>query len=140
MNYKQTNLSLAILGGLFAGLIASVGCEIYNVIFRFATHYDRAADSINVETLIFAPVLFSVVSGILYFIITKFLKGGRVIYTVLILLITLAVAFADFWIKLGDEFGNIAELRELGLGIILIIGGVATFILPYVTKHDIMAE
>ncbi len=140
MNYRQTNLSLAILGGLFAGLIASVGCEAYNVIFRYATHYDLATDSINVETLIFAPVLFSVIAGILYFIITKFIKGGKLIYTVLILLITLAVTFADFWVKLGSEFGNTAQLRELGLGIILIIGGIDTFVLPYVTKHDIMAE
>jgi uncharacterized membrane protein len=138
-NYKQTNLSKALFGGLFAGLIASVATEIYNALFRYMTGF-QPSDRINVEILIFEPILFCVIAGIFYFIATKFLNAGKVIYTVLFLLITAGLICLGLKIQIEGSDLLIQQFRELHTGVILIIGVIATFVLPYVTKHDVLNE
>jgi hypothetical protein len=138
-NYKQTNLSKAIFGGLFAGLIACGISELYNIIFRYTTNY-QPADLMNVETLIFAPVFFCVIAGIIYFILTKFSKKGRLIYTILFILITISVSFSALNMHLTESVLLIHQFRELFISIVIIIGVTATFILPYVTKHDALID
>ena len=138
-NYKQTNLSKAIFGGLFAGLIACAAAEIFNIIFRLSTGFSSAT-FINVETLIFAPVIFCVIAGILYFILTKFVKKGRLIYIVLFVLITVAgvvMGFMRHYTSSGPAFQKALVLHT---GIVLIIGCTAAFVQPYVTKHDVLNE
>jgi 1-acyl-sn-glycerol-3-phosphate acyltransferase len=72
--------------------------------------------------------------------ITKSLNGGRIIYTFLFLLITLGLIFLGFRVQIEGSELLLRQFRELHTGSMVIIGGVGTFVLPYVTKHDVLNE
>ncbi len=138
-NYKQTNLSKAIFGGLFAGLIACGAAQIFNVIFRYITDYEPS-EMINVQTLIFAPILVCVIAGIIYFMLTKFVKQGKLIYQILFIILTIVFVLVGFNANLKEGPHDTKLFRELHTCIIIILGIVTVFVLPYVTKHDVMNE
>src|SRR2546423_5719340 len=90
MNYEfhQSPFSKAMLTGLFVGIIATVVCLIYNIIYRDSTGF-YPADFINVSSLIFAINLLFWVLGIVYFIFLRTFKKADIIFIAVFALLTL---------------------------------------------------
>lgn len=132
-DYKNIPLSKALMTGLFIGIIDTVICLIYNLIYRDFTGYPLSA-FINVSTLIFAVNLLFPVIGLIYFWCTKAINKGNGLYIILFALITAFFCWkAEGVNRSADHVYNL-QFRGLLLGIVLILGVSATLVLPWLYK------
>ncbi|HEU4634314.1 MAG TPA: hypothetical protein VFS22_10030 [Flavisolibacter sp.] len=128
--FHQSPLSKAILTGLFAGFTATIVCLVYNLIFRESTLFSLS-DIINVSSLIFAVNLLFLVIGIIYYgFIRSFSKGNLIFITVFALLTVFFAWKAEGVHRSANEVLN-TEFRQLLLGVVIIIGLSAAFLLPF---------
>ena len=136
MNYdfKQTLLSRCILSGLLAGMAAVVINFAYNYIYREASGYSLS-EVVNVVSMIFSSILVTLIAGIFLYLSSK-IKNGRLIYVVLILVLTIAGIYAASQTERSNVPANQHEFRILFAGIIIIDGLCAAFLVPYFTNHQ----
>ena len=132
MNYDyfpQSTFSRTLLTSVFAGIIATLACLIYDVLFRESTHFNLNP-LINVSTLIFAVNLIFLVIGVLYYAFKKMFKSGDLIFSIVFLLLTLFCAWkAEVSQRSADKVLN-SEFHTLLLGVIIIMGICAAFMIP----------
>ena len=129
-SYPRRLFSKATLTGVFVGFCATVICLLYNIIYREGTGF-ADQDIINVSSLIFAVNLLFLIIGMLYFVFLKSFKKGGIIFTVAFALLTL---FCIFETETGHRFtDNVlnSEFKGLLLGILIILGIGAAFVMPY---------
>ena len=137
--FHQSPLSKAVLTGLFAGFTATVVCLIYNLIFRESTSFSLS-DIINVSSLIFAVNLLFLVIGIVYYgFITSFRKGGLLFMIIFVLLTIFFSWKAETVHRSPDPLLN-SEFRQLLLGIVIITGVSAAFLLPFLFHNKKFEE
>ena len=118
---NQSVLSKSILTGLFAGILATMVCFIFEITYRMTTGYGPS-DFINVSSIIFIVNLILLGAGIIYYEIKKTFKKGNLVFSVLSVIITAFFIwksesfhrFTDY--KLSQEFSHLLS------GILLIIG------------------
>jgi len=138
MNYnypQQSYLSKTILAGVFAGIAATLANLGYDFFFRNITEF-APSQIINVATIIFATMLFFTLSGLLYFFISKFIKKGVIVYSLLFALLTFLCFRWGRHINRSDVPKITADFRGLFLGIEIISFGLATLFIPYLMKHQ----
>lgn len=134
-DYPQSDLSRSILAGLFAGIVATAGNLIYSFIYRRITNITEF-NAIDVTTTIFGTVLLLLVCGVFFYFFVHYLKSGVNIYRVIVFLITAAVVFLALQYHRAPGYSITQEFRVLFIGLQLIIGGVAAFLIPYLFRHD----
>jgi hypothetical protein len=118
---NQSILSKAILTGLFAGILATIACFIFEITYRFATKYGPS-QFINVSSIIFIVNLILLTAGILYYgLKTTFRKGNAIFIFVSIITTAFCIwksesfhRFTDY--RLSQEFSHLLS------GILLIVG------------------
>ncbi len=134
--YLQTKLSKSIQAGLFAGILSTIACLAYDFIFRSITLFSLSPAIINVATIIFASLLILLASGIIYYLLTTYLKkAGEVVYVIFFIILTLICINVALHFNRTANAHLSLQFRELFLGII-IITGLATFFVPFFTKHE----
>ena len=134
----QSNFSKSILTGLFAGLVATMTCFIFEIIYRFATGYEPS-EFINVSSIIFIVNLLMLAAGIIYFVFKKLFKRGDLLF---ILLSTLITGFCIWKAEVFHRFPNIRlsrEFSDLLSGTVLIIG-VCCISIPLIFNNKRMNE
>ena len=131
--YKNIPMSKALMTGLFIGIIDTVICLIFNVVYRDFTDYPLSA-FINVSTLIFAVNLLFPVIGLIYFWCKKAFPKGELIFIVLFVLLTIFFAWKVEGVNRSEVLTYTLQFRTLMLGIVLILGLSAAFGLPYLYK------
>ena len=132
-HFNQIPFGKIFLTALFAGIIATMFCLVYNIWSREATYYGPS-DFINVSSIIFIVNILLLLAGVAYYALKSWSRRGDLIYTLFFLLIiafciwkTMGIhRFAD--LKLNGEF-----IKLLG-GTILIIG-IAMLCIPYIYNH-----
>ena len=136
MNYdfKQTLLSRCILSGLLAGMVAVLVNFAYNYIYREASGYSLS-EVVNVVSMIFSSILVTLVAGVLLYLSSK-MKNGRMMYVVLMLVLTAAGIYAALQTERSNVPANQQEFRILFAGIIIIDGLCAAFLVPYFANHE----
>jgi membrane-associated HD superfamily phosphohydrolase len=128
-NYQQSQFSRAMLTGLFVGIVATMLCLVYNIIYRESTGF-QPADFINVSSLIFVVNLVFWVIGIIYFICLKLAKKGDLIFEVLFVLLTIFCIWKTEFVQRAANHELTAQFRGLLLGIIIIMA-IGAFLIPY---------
>jgi hypothetical protein len=137
MNYEyfpQSTFSRTLLTSVFAGIIATLVCLFYDVLFRESTHFNLNP-LINVSTLIFAVNLIFLVIGVLYYVFKKLFNRGDLIFSIVFIVLTLFCAWrAEVAQRSADKVLN-SEFHTLLLGVILIMGISAAFMIPFLFNN-----
>lgn len=138
-NHVQTPFSKALLSGVFAGIVATVVCLAYNIIYRDSTGF-KPADFINVSSLIFAVNLVFLIVGAIYFLFISSFKKGELIFIAAFVLLTLFLVWKAEGIHRWTNQHLSSEFRGLLLGIIIISGISAAFLVPYLFHNKKFEE
>ena len=118
---SQTPFSKAILAGLFAGILATMVCFVFEITYRMVTWYGPS-DFINVSSIIFIVNLILLLAGIIYYGIKSAFRNGNLIFSIL------AFCTTAFLIWKTESFHRFADARlsmefsHLLSGILLIVG------------------
>jgi Na+/H+-dicarboxylate symporter len=129
-DYKDIPFSKAVVTAVFVGIIDTVICLIYNVLYRDSTGFPLSA-YINVSTLIFAVNLLFLVVGIVYFAFIRVLPKGEILYIIVIALLTVFFIWKVGSIERSPVLRYAQEFRSLLIAILVIIGASAAFWLPW---------
>ena len=134
--YRYSPSTRGILGGLFVGIATAVLGLAFDFVYRKITGYEFA-EYININSIIFFCIPTLVVGGIVYSLITQFVKKGLVVYIVLCLILTTVVAF----IPLGPNMlpsgqAMPSSARGLTMGLEILTGLMGTFGIPYFARHS----
>jgi hypothetical protein len=132
--YNETPLSKAILGALFAGIIATVLNLIYSYVYREITGYTFLG-VFTVYTIILFSIVVCMAGGILYFLLKKNIRSGRIIYTVLFLALTIWGLFLHINFNVTVNEGAPSGAHGLTMGIDIITGCTISFLVPYMAEH-----
>jgi len=138
-DYKDIPFSKAIMTALFIGIVDTVVCLAFNLAYRGITGFPLSA-FINVSTLIFAVNLLFPVIGILYFLFTKAFRKGDILFIIVFALLTIFFSWKAEGIHRSPVHALTVQFRGLLLGIIIILGGTAAFLLPLLYRSKRFEE
>src|SRR4051794_38958905 len=82
----------ALMTGLFVGIIDTLVCVVYNLIYRDRTGFPLS-DIVNVSFLIFFINLIFPVIGMIYNGFLKYFRKGDLIYVIVFILLTVFFAW-----------------------------------------------
>lgn len=135
MNYvnEQTPLAKALLTSVFVGITASLGCLVFNSIYRDRTGL-APVDIINVGSIIFAVNIGFLVIGFLYFLFTQ-IKKGEMLFIILFSLLTIFFAWKAEGVVRSADIQVTLQFRGLLLGIIIIAGFGASVLIPFLAHN-----
>jgi hypothetical protein len=122
----------AMMTGLFVGIIDTLICLVYNVVYRNATGY-LPSSLINVSSLIFAVNLLLLVIGIVYFLFLWAFKRGDVIFEVVAVAVTAWLIWKTAGLTRFDDARLDSGFRGLLGGIVLILGA-STVCIPFLYR------
>ncbi|MFT4018763.1 MAG: hypothetical protein QM668_17500 [Agriterribacter sp.] len=125
----QTPFTRAFMTALFAGIITSVICLIYNGVYRDETGLEPT-DIINVGSIIFGVNIIFLLLGILFYIMRLWKGAGEVIYIVALALLTAFLSWKAESVVRSSNYDVTIAFRGLLLGIILIMGVSASIAVP----------
>ncbi len=134
-DYKQTGFSKILMTGLFTGIIATLLNLVYNYVYRSVTNLNPS-EIINVSSLIFISVSVLLIAGFIYFLFVKYLKQGKIFYIILFLILTVLSIVVAFAFQRSSDPQISSQFRGLFIGVNLILGLSATFVIPYLSNHD----
>jgi len=132
--YRQTDLSRAVLSGLFAGIIATFSNLIFIFAFRRIKEF-YVFNVMDVGTTIFGSVLLMIVCGILFYFFVHYLNHGVNLYRIVVFCVTAAIVYAALAVR-PSEVTLPGDFRAMFIGTQVILGGLAAFLIPYVFRHD----
>ena len=81
-------------------------------------------------------MLLCTIAGIIYFLLSRYVKGGNVIYIVLFCALTVISIIAGMNVQRSSDPHVTAAFRGLLMGTVIITGLLATFAIPYLSRHD----
>jgi len=126
-NFESGMFCKVILTGLFAGIFATLGCLLYDLLFCYYSGFPYAT-IINISTIIFAITTVVFVAGLLYYYMLKAFRSGGVVFVITFLLLTAFCLWRTSFVERSVDYHETVEFRELLSGI-LIITGVSCFLL-----------
>jgi hypothetical protein len=134
-DYEQTELSKAVLSGLFAGIMATCASLLFNIIFRGITQFNPSA-IINVSSIIIGSVLILTIAGVLFYFFHHYIKGGSIVFRIFFVLITAVAIYFSMQVQRSTDATVSKQFEELLSGIVLISGAFIIFYIPYLFKHS----
>ncbi|HRP31420.1 MAG TPA: hypothetical protein PKV73_05995 [Agriterribacter sp.] len=132
MKYEnfQTPFTKSFLTGLFVGIVITLVCLTFNLVYRTETGFMPTA-IINVASIIFGVITLFIVIGIIYYALTKAFRKGELLFIVLFSLLTIILAWQAEGVTRSVNQVMTMQFRGLLLGVILISGIGAAFLVPY---------
>ncbi len=128
IDYKYSVLARGILGGAFTGIIATVFNLAFDIIYRRSTGYEDAT-FVNINSIIVVSMATLLVAGIAYAVLNK-INGGTWIYIAMIIVVSLGMLFIEpIRLALSPFTGGVS------FGMIIIVGVMSAFALPYIAEH-----
>ena len=121
-NMERTPLNpftKCLLTGLFAGIIATVVCLIFNIVYRERTNY-QPASLINVSSLIFFVNIVFVLIGIVYYAFRKFFRND-VVFIIFFILLTAFLAWRADEISFSQTSLINLEFHQLLMSMVIIM-------------------
>lgn len=132
--FEPRPLTKCILAALLTGLIASLADEAYNFAYRAVTGFSPS-EIINVSSLIFITLTVFMVFGVLYYSLTKLGKRTDLVYIIIMLVLTVLGFIVGTGVQRSSDQHVNEMFRWLFIGVELIIGLSAAFLVPYFVKH-----
>lgn len=134
-DYEQTEFSKSVLAGLFAGIIATVLCLLFNAIIRYSIGF-HLSEMINVSTIIFAMLILVTLAGIVFYFFHHYIKKGGFVFQAVSVALTALMLIGTQSIQRSAIPSLTIEFRELLTGIIVITALCVVFIIPFLYKND----
>ena len=133
--YTNTPLSKAVLGSLLTGIIVTVVNLIYDHVYRSITNY-YFSEIFSIYALISFSILICMAGGIIYFLLNKYFAKGTVIYIILFVALTVAGLFMHMssYMPNGEPISS-GGIKGLKIGLDIITGDSAAFLVPYLAEH-----
>ena len=125
----KSNFYKATMTGLFVGIMVTLICLLFNFIYRNSTGFSLS-DIINVSSLIFFTNLLFLVVGGIYGLLNSSRKG-EIIFIVAMVLLTVLLAWRAEYAHRADNETLNHQFRGLLVGVIVIMGISASFLVPY---------
>lgn len=125
----QTPFTKSFLTGLFAGIVITLVCLTFNLVYRTETGFMPTA-IINVASIIFGINILFIVIGIIYYALTRAFKKGELIFIILFSLATIFLAWEAEGVNRSVNHLQTTQFRGLLLGVVLISGIGAAVLLP----------
>lgn len=132
--FEPRPLTKCILAALLTGLIALMGDEVYNFIYRAVTGF-TPSEIINVSSLIFITLLLFMVFGVLYLGLSGLGKRTNIVYIAITLALTIGGVLIGLGVQRSSDHHVSEVFRWLFIGVDLIIGLSAAFLMPYFVRH-----
>ena len=120
----------ALMTGLFIGIVDTVICLLYNLLYRGGGHGFFSSDIVNVSSIIFGTNILFVVIGILFFAFSRGAMKGEVVFSILFIVLTIIGAIAASHVQRSADPQMNARFHGLLVGVVLIIGTSAAFGMP----------
>ena len=133
-DYEQTELSKAVLSGLFAGIMATCASLLFNMIFRGITQFNPSA-IINVSSIIIGSVLILTIAGLLFYFFQHYIKGGSILFRIFFLIVTVVAIYFSMQVQRPGDAAVSKQFEELLSGIVLISGAFIIFYIPYLFRN-----
>jgi hypothetical protein len=129
MDTYKSGISNAILTALFLGILATLLCFVYYISYKEITGFPLS-DLINVSSLIFIINILFLALGSMYYLFLWMSKKAEVIYILITVILTAAAVWAASGAhRVNDVIVN-REFHQLLVGIIMIIGVIASAGIP----------
>ncbi len=128
-DFEKTIFYRSYMTCVFAGLIGTVLCMIYDLTFVQVMRFPLSS-IINVSTLIFAINLIFLVIGACYYWSVKFLPFGEIIYVIVFLVLTIVFILMLQKFQRTDDSVINGKFRWLSSGIVVILGLLAAVAVP----------
>lgn len=133
-NQERSPFITSLLTALFVGIIDTVVCLAFNLIYRSNSGYTPSA-LINVSSLIFVINLLFVVIGVVHFALLKAFGRKDIVYIAVFVVLTVWGVWNTEGIHRFSDPADNAGFRGLLLGITLILGLSASFLVPFLTRN-----
>ncbi len=130
--FKKPFFSISILAGVFTGIIITLINLFYNIGYRELTGFSNGL-LINVSSIIFVTMLLLLVIGCLFYVLAEYVKKGRLLFIIIILLLTILCVVLTLSLR-QNAFSS--GFDGLFLGLELITGISAAFLVPYFARHS----
>lgn len=135
--HSKPGIKTFLSGALISGIVVSILNNVYAMIYTFATDFSLP-EVINVVSITMASILPVLVSGMLYFILSRFTTKATLIFIMVGALFTVASLAGPLQPQLPDGTPAPAGFTALTIPMHIISGVVTLYLLPkYVTKERI---
>ncbi|HEV2354736.1 MAG TPA: hypothetical protein VGR89_10855 [Puia sp.] len=131
-NERYSIFFKAMMTGLFVGVIDTVICLVFNIVYRNETGYIPSS-LINVSSLIFAINLMLTLFGILFFFFLKAFKKGDILFAILAVALTVWLTWKVTGLTRFGDPGLDGGFRGL-LGGLTVILGLSTASIPFLYR------
>jgi hypothetical protein len=134
-DYKQSDLSRSVLGGLFSGIIATVLNMVFVYGYRFISGFE-GVQGFDLTVIVFGTLLLSLACGVVFYFFVHYLKRGVISYRIAVTIVTILIIYLGLALR-QSIVGEVAmEFRIIVIITQVIIGGLAAFLIPYLFRHD----
>jgi hypothetical protein len=133
--FDEPHIYKPLMAGLLTGIIATLLNIFYEVVYRDVTGFSLS-EIINVSTIIFATVLALLIAGTIFAVIDRYTRHVQLIYILLFIILTLLCVRWAFHVHRTNDPALNAAFRGLFSGIVIISGGLASFLVPFLVKHE----
>ena len=124
-NEQRTMFFKAMMTGLFIGIVDTVICLVYNILYRNYTGYTPSA-IVNVSSLILIVNLLLLIIGMFYYVFLRIFRKADGIYMAVFFLITAFLTWKSVQVVRFDISALDNGFRGLLGGIVAILGISAT--------------
>ena len=140
MPYQNNQYSFGkiFLTALIVGLIATMLCLTYDIVFRVSTYYGPS-DFINVSSIIFIVNILLLMAGTVYYALKNWFRSGDLIYTLFFLLLIIFCIWKTTGIHQFADLKVNTEFIKLLSGIIVIVG-IGMLSIPYIYNHKKLVD
>ncbi|HVZ55684.1 MAG TPA: hypothetical protein VG870_03415 [Chitinophagaceae bacterium] len=127
--FKLSAFTKSMLTGLFVGIMATLVCLVFNIIYREKTGFPLS-EIINVSSLIFFVNLLFLVIGMIFYLFLKAFRGGHLLFVLVSLLISAFLAWKSLGVHRSDDPQLNREFHGLLEGVVIILGIGASVFIP----------
>jgi len=124
----------SLMGGLFAGIVITIVNLAYNFLYRDLTSFNPSY-LVNVTSIIFISIVFSVLAGIMYYLIVPYAKKSNVLFIFLFIVLTALLTYVAFTVHRSVNLKVSTQFQGLFAGLVLITGLIDAFLIPYMVEH-----
>jgi len=134
-DYKQSDLSRSVLGGLFSGIVATVLNMIFVYAYRFISGFEDF-QGFDLTVIVFGTLLLSLACGVVFYLFVHYLRRGITTYRIAVLLITILIIVSGLTLRQSIVGEVPMDFRIIVIATQIVIGGLAAFLIPYLFRHD----
>lgn len=130
-----------MLSAVFAGILATLVCLAYDIIYRDETGFSLSG-FINVSSIIFIVNIIFLIAGVLYAVLVGSSRRADVIFRIAFAVLILLCIWGAMGVQRSPIHEETVQFRGLLVGILIIIGA-GMVAIPYLFhnrrfEHDIL--